>query len=265
MGGSSKLMKPMNWTMTAALLAAGGAAVAAEVGEKPDHPQLPGVPYVVHDGTRPQPRKVGSAGAVCVKAPSDAVVLFDGTNTDAWNGDWKVEDGVLIAQPGNLETKESFGPVQLHIEWKIPAGREVKGQKGGNSGVFLMGLYEVQVQESHTNQTYPDGQAGSVYGQYPPLVNPSTPQGEWQSYDIVFEPPVYEDGRVAQPARVTVLQNGVVVQAHQELLGPTEHKKLAKYPEQHPTTGPIRLQWHSDPIEFRNIWVRPLGERDLEG
>ena len=96
-------------------------------------------------------------------------------------------------------------------------------------------------------------------------MNPSTPQGEWQSYDIVFEPPVYESGKVAQPARVTVLLNGVVVQAHQELLGPTEHKKLAKYPDQHPTTGPIRLQWHNDPIEFRNIWVRPLGERDQEG
>ncbi|WP_338686200.1 DUF1080 domain-containing protein [Haloferula helveola] len=231
-------------------------------GVKPDNPQLPGVPWVVHDGTRPQPVKVETKGAVVVPAPADAKVLFGGKETSAWNGEWKVEDGVLFASPGNLVTKDEFGPIQLHLEWRIPAGRKVDGQKGGNSGIFLMGRYEIQVLESHENKTYPDGQAGAMYGQYPPLVNASAPQGEWQSYDITFTPPVYGDDGLSEPARVTVVHNGVVVQNAQAYLGPTQHKKLASYPKTHPAKGPLRLQWHNDPIEFRNIWVRELGERD---
>lgn len=230
--------------------------------EKPN-PMLPDVPFRVHDMTRPVPPVVETAGAVSVKPPGDATVLFDGSGIDAWRGNWEVKDGILVASPKkSLLTKESFGPIQLHLEWRIPADRKVDGQKGGNSGVFFMDKYEVQVLQSHNNRTYADGQAGALYGQYPPLVNATAPQGEWQSYDITFVPPVYKDGVVAEPARVTVIHNGVVVQHAQAYQGQTTHKKLAKYPPTHPETGPIRLQWHKDPIEFRNIWVRSLGERD---
>ncbi|MEM9079905.1 MAG: DUF1080 domain-containing protein [Verrucomicrobiota bacterium] len=226
-------------------------------------PKLPNVPYTVHDTTRPQPRKVTSAGAVPLAAPSDAKVLFDGSNTDAWTGGpWKIENGILIASPGNILTKEKFGDCQVHLEYRVPANRKVVGQKGGNSGIFLMNRYEVQIGESHSNYTYPDGQAGAIYGQYPPLVNPATPQGEWQSYDIIFKAPVYKNGKMQTPAQMTVLFNGVVVQAAQNLQGPTMHQKLTSYPDNHPAEAPIRLQWHSDPIEYRNIWVRPLGQRD---
>lgn len=256
-------MDKLIWITGAALLSTGGTSFGDGYGEKPNHPQLPGVPYVVHDGTRPQPQVVETGGALGVKPPGDAVVLFEGTNTDAWTGAWTVrDDGVLVAKDADIETKESFGPIQLHLEWRIPAGREVKGQSGGNSGVFLMGMYEVQVLQSHENQTYPDGQAGSIYGQKPPLVNATAPQGEWQSYEIFFHPPKYVGGTVVKPALVTVIHNGVVVQHAQKLLGPTQHQKLATYPKEHPITGPIRLQWHGDPIEFRNIWVRPIGGYD---
>ena len=126
----------------------------------------------------------------------------------------------------------------------------------------MMGLYEVQVLQSHNNPTYPDGQAGSLYGQQPPLVNATAPQGEWQSYDLAFEPPVYENGKVVKPAKLTLLHNGVFVQVAEPYLGPTQHRRLASYPETHPQTGPIRLQFHGDPMEYRNMWVRPLGQRD---
>lgn len=242
-----------------------GVGMGVEVGEKPDTAKLPGVPYVVHDGTRPQPRKVESGGAVSVSAPSDATILFDGKGTDAWKGKWTVKDGVLIASPGDLSTKEEFGSCQLHIEWRIPAGRKVHGQSGGNSGVFIMGRYEVQIMESHTNQTYPDGQAGSLYGQSPPLVNASVPQGEWQSYDIIFDAPKYEGDKCVEPAAVTILHNGVLLHHRKPYLGPTGHKRLATYPNKHPERAPLRLQWHGDPIEYRNIWVRPQGSYDEAG
>ncbi|MDP0492056.1 MAG: DUF1080 domain-containing protein [Verrucomicrobiota bacterium JB023] len=230
----------------------------------PDAPQIPGWPYSVHDTTRPQPRKVESGGAVSVSAPSDAKVLFDGSNLDAWKGPWLIKEGILVAHKGKLSTKEEFGDCQLHIEWRIPAEREVSGQKGGNSGVFFMGRYEVQVLESHSNETYPDGQAGAIYGQYPPLCNASAPQGDWQSYDIIFKAPRYKDGKCIQPAQVTVIHNGVVVQAAQNYMGPSAHQKLASYPKEHPEKAPLSLQFHGDPIEFRNIWIRDLGKYDQQ-
>lgn len=216
--------------------------------------------YHVHDKERPHPRKVKTSGAVTVKAPNDAIVIFDSehANTDALTKNWKIKDGVLIASPGNTSTKQSFGSVQLHLEWKVPAGRKVKGQSGGNSGVFLMDRYEVQIQESHTNVTYADGQAAALYGQMPPLVNASVPQGEWQSYDIIFKAPVYEGKTMKEPAMITVIHNGVIVHHCQKFYGTTTHRKVAKYPENHPAKAPIQFQWHSDPIEFRNIWVREL-------
>ena len=247
------------------ILAAASAAslpVQAEIKGYPDGPKIPGTPYAVHDPARPQPPAVKTAGAVVVQPPSDATVLFDGKSLDAWTPGWEVKDGAMVATGKDIQSKESFGAVQLHFEWRLPAGRKVDGQSGGNSGVFLMGLYEVQVLQSHDNPTYPDGQAGSMYGQLPPLVNATAPQGDWQSYDIAFEPPVSEGEKVTMPAKLTVIHNGVVVQHGEAFIGPTQHRTVASYPSKHPETAPLRLQFHGDPMEFRNMWVRPLGKRD---
>lgn len=241
----------------------GGAVAQAEEGKE----LLPGTPYTVHDMDRPQPTIVESGGAVSIAPPSDAMVLFNGTSLDAWTSGgkdpvWEIKDGVLVAKKEDLQTKENFGAIQLHLEWKLPTGIAVNGQNGGNSGCFLMGMYEIQILQSHSNTTYPDGQAGALYGQLPPLVNVTSPQGEWNSYDITFVPPVYEGKEVVSPAKVTVIHNGVMIQNGESFIGTSAHMRLASYPEEHPETGPIRLQFHGDPMEFRNIWVRPLGERD---
>ena len=228
--------------------------------KKPNPPKQPWSDYVVHDMSRPHPVKVANKGAVVTKPTADAKVLFGGKSTDAFTKDWKVVDGVMIASPGATRTKESFGSCHLHVEWKIPAGRKVNGQSGGNSGIFLMGKYEVQVMESHTNVTYADGQAAALYGQTPPMVNASAPQGEWQSYDIIFEAPVYDEDGMKTPAYVTVIHNGIVVHARQKYYGTTTHKRVAKYPQTHPEKAPIRFQWHGDPIEFRNIWIRDMSK-----
>ncbi len=233
-----------------------------------DTPIIPGTKFHVHDGQRPQPRVIETLGAVEIAPPSDAIILFDGSNIDAWTTEdqkevpWKIVDGILVAHEKSIQTKEEFGAVQVHFEWRIPADRKVSGQGGGNSGCFLMGKYEVQILQSHNNKTYPDGQAGSLYGQLPPLVNATSPQGEWNSYDIFFTPPLYSGEEVETPAKITIIHNGIVVQNNEAYIGPSEHKIVASYPKTHPETGPIRLQWHSDPVEFKNFWVRPLGERD---
>lgn len=250
-----------NRTLSAAFLALTCGTMHAEIHGYPDGPKLPGVPYCVHDPARPQPPVVTTGGAISVKPPSDAVVLFDGKSLDAFTPGWVIKDGALIATAKNIQTKQAFGAVQMHFEWRAPAGRPVNGQEGGNSGVFMMGLYEVQVLQSHNNPTYPDGQAGSLYGQLPPLVNATSPQGEWQSYDLAFEPPVYENGKVTKPAKLTLLHNGVFVQNGESYIGPTQHRKLASYPPTHPETAPITLQFHGDPMEYRNMWIRPLGNR----
>lgn len=224
-----------------------------------DTPVNPLNGYRVHGAELPHPEKVTAHDSVKTPPPSDAKVLFNGENTEAWNGEWKIEDGILIASPGNFSTKEGFGTCQLHLEFRVPKDRQVSGQKGANSGVFLMGKYEIQVQESHANVTYADGQAGALYGQYPPLINPSRPQGEWQSYDIIFQAPAYEGEKCITPATATVLHNGVLIHHAAELIGPTLHKRVSSYPTQHPEKAPLMLQWHSDPVEFRNIWIRELG------
>lgn len=215
---------------------------------------------MVHDGTRPVPKKVKTAGAVVVAAPADAEVLFDGSDSSAFTVPWTVKDGIMIATQKDTHTKKSYADCQMHFEWRIPAGREVKNQGGGNSGVFFMDLYEVQIQESHKNVTYADGQAGALYGQTPPLVNASTAQGEWQSYDILFTAPRYSAKGMVEPAYVTVVHNGVVIHQHQQFYGATTWRKIAQYPATHKKKAPIRLQWHGDPIEFRNVWIRPLGQ-----
>lgn len=254
-------------------LALGVSSLSAfEVGKKPtDTPQLPNAPYVVHDGTRPQPRVVENVEAVEIKPPGDAIVLFDGTSLDAfWHEEGKKqpfelrEDGVMVAAENSMGTQQQFRDIQFHLEWRIPADRETKGQGGGNSGIFFMGLYELQILQSHDNQTYPDGQATALYGQAPPLVNATAPKGEWQSYDGYFKAPVYKDGKLQSPATITALHNGVIVHAGKAYLGPTAYKSDPKYPDTHPEKGPIRLQFHGDPVEFRNIWVRELGDYDEE-
>jgi hypothetical protein len=198
--------------------------------------------------------------------PSDAVVLFDGKNFDAWEGarGWKVgPDGGFIAK-GALRTKQSFGDIQLHLEFASPKEARGRGQGRGNNGVGLMGArYEIQVLDSYDNKTYPEGQCAAVYNQRPPMVNASRKPGEWQTYDIVFTAPRFgPDGKVQKPAYVTVLHNGVLVQNHTEILGSTHFDRPNEYAK-HPEKQPLVLMYHGDPVRFRNIWVREI--KELEG
>jgi len=230
--------------------------------------------WPIHDRTRPLPPVVdpGSAGTSDQpgKPPSDAVVLFDGKDLAAWKSQkdggpaaWKVEKGYFeVAKgTGGIETRQGFGDCQLHIEFMSPSPAVGEDQDRGNSGVFLMGRYEVQVLDSYNSVTYADGQAGALYGQSPPLVNASRPPGQWQSYDIVWEAPRFDkDGKLARPARATVFHNGLVVQHATVLTGPTAHKARPPYAA-HADKLPIGLQDHSHPVRFRNVWVRELKER----
>lgn len=231
-----------------------------------DTPYLPGSRWRVHDDARPRPPVV-TPGEEPGKPPSDAVVLFDGAGLAAWrtaNGaapKWKVENGYMEVVPGagDILTRQEFGDSQLHIEWRTPAPPSGDSQERGNSGVFLFGLYEIQVLDSYRNLTYADGQASALYGQAPPLVNASRPPGQWQSYDIVYTGPRFNSGKLVTPGYVTVFHNGVVTQNHTEILGATGNRVLPGLVV-HGPKGPIKLQDHHDPIRFRNIWIRPLGE-----
>ena len=201
------------------------------------------------------------------RPPSDAVVLFDGADLSEWRGrggapQWPVEDGAVTVRPGagDLTTKRRFRDVQLHVEWRTPAVVAGESQGRGNSGVFLMGLYEVQVLDSWENPTYVNGQAASVYKQHVPLVNASRPPGAWQTYDIVFTAPRFAaGGALERPATMTVLHNGVLVQNHVTLAGPTVFRGAPRY-EAHADRLPIMLQDHRNPVSYRNIWVRELPE-----
>jgi hypothetical protein len=259
----------MKYVASLALLVAVGAPAIAEDAPKPkknlgyqDTPLVPGTKWHVHDGERPQPRVV-TPGTFSTqdqpgKPPSDAIVLFDGTSLDKWkNKNWKLENGYMEAAKGDQESTEVFGDIQLHIEWTAPVPPKGEGQGRGNSGVFLMGRYEIQVLDCFENQTYPDGQTAAIYGSYPPLVNANRKPGEWQMYDIIWECPKFEGDKVVKPAFVTVIHNGVVVHHRTELKGNTNHKAAASYTP-HGPTGPIRMQDHGNPVKYRNIWVRPL-------
>jgi len=230
------------------------------------------IPWKIHDPERPLPPVVDpgtfSTQAAVGKAPSDAVVLFDGKDLSQWvsadgkAAKWKVENGYMEVVPGTgeLATKEAFGDCQLHVEFSEPTPPSGESQERGNSGVFLMGLYEIQVLDSYQNRTYADGQAAAVYGQYPPLANASRPPGEWQSYEIIFHSPRFShSGDVLRPARVTVLHNGVLVQDNAELTGPTAHQRRPPY-KAHPQKLPLKLQDHHNPVRFRNLWIRELKE-----
>ncbi len=210
----------------------------------------------------PEPRVVSTYPD---KAPSDAIVLFDGTSLDQWVGrkdspaEWIVADGAftVVKGKGEIRTKQEFTDYQLHVEWRSPTEIEGKGQGRGNSGVFMQGRYEVQVLDSYNNRTYSNGQAASLYKQRIPLVNATKPPGEWQTYDIIWTAPRFNaDGILISKARVTVLHNGVLVQNNVELDGPTEYIGIPKYQAHGP--GPIVLQDHGNPVSFRNIWIRPL-------
>jgi Domain of Unknown Function (DUF1080) len=237
-----------------------------------DTPQLPDQKWKVHDMTRPRARKVVPGQSFVEAPPSDAIVLFDGKDLSHWvqmvrgqaqDPKWKVENGYMeiVPRSGRLQTKEKFGDCQLHVEWMIPKGVTGQGQGRGNSGVELMTRYEIQVLESHTNLTYADGAAGAMYGAWPPLVNPARPEGEWNVYDIVFEAPRFEDGKVVKPAYFTVLFNGVLVHNHQTQLGQTIWRQVARYTP-HGPEEPLSLQDHNQPVRYRNIWIRRLAKHD---
>ncbi|SEA40181.1 3-keto-disaccharide hydrolase [Pedobacter hartonius] len=224
----------------------------------------------------PVPQKV-TPGKITTEAPSDAVILFNGKNLDQWvmtddrtqPAQWIVSDGILTVnkKTGNIETKQSFGNYQLHIEWRVPQNITGTGQARGNSGLFLASMgkgdlgYELQILDNYDNKTYTNGMAGSIYKQTSPLVNPSKKAGEWQSYDVIWTAPTFKaDSSVNTPAKVTVLFNGVLVQNGFELKGPTQYVGPAAYRQAHGPL-PVKLQAHGDksePVSFRNIWIREL-------
>jgi hypothetical protein len=224
--------------------------------------------WAVHDESRPRPPLIEpgtpSTQEQAGMAPSDALILFDGKDLSKWQAKgggeatWKLASGYMVAAGKDLQTKDAFGDCQLHVEWAEPEDITGTSQGRGNSGVYIMGKYEVQVLDSYKNETYADGQAAALYGQYPPLVNAMTPPGQWQTYDIVFHRPHFgEDGKVTQPATMTVFHNGVLVQDHAELKGTTAHHSPGVY-EKHDDKLPMYLQFHGNPVKFRNIWIREL-------
>jgi len=233
-----------------------------------DTPILPGLPWHVHDPARPHPKTVTPV-QTAGEPPSDAVVLFDGKDLSKWvqtvDGRevpprCKIGDGwfEVVKGTGNIRTREKFGDCRLHVEWASPEVVSGAGQDRGNSGVFLMGLYEIQVLDAWDNPTYADGQAGAIYGQWPPLVNPARRPGEWNTYDIIFEAPRFEGGKLARPAYVTVIWNGVVVHSHREIMGGTVDRQVPHYTP-HAAELPLELQDHKDPVRFRNVWIRRIG------
>ena len=225
--------------------------------------------WAVHDPNRPVPTAVtpGQCDRQPAPAPSDAVVLFGGDDLSRWvsakdgaPAKWKVGDGYfeVVKGTGQIQTKQEFGDMQLHVEWASPKEVVGESQGRGNSGIFLMNTYEVQVLDTYNNKTYADGGAGSLYGQYPPMANVTCKPGEWNTYDIFFRAPRFDaGGKLLKPAYVTVVHNGVLVQDHVELTGPTAHKERPAY-KAHPAKLPIGLQDHNNPVRFRNIWVREL-------
>lgn len=242
-----------------------------------DTPLLPGLPYHVHDPLRPHPRVV-TPGVLPGQPPSDAIILFNGTGLSKWTAahlgtgaytvsphpaPWRSAPGYFEVVPGSgdIATKEKFGDVQLHVEWMEPPGVSGASQNRGNSGIFLMGLFEIQVLDSYLNPTYADGQAGAIYGQWPPLVNAVRKPGEWQTWDIVFEAPAFAEGKRTRSAYLTVFLNGVLLHNHKEAMGPTVYRKVARYVDG-PSEGPIVLQDHRNPVRYRNIWARRVGRYD---
>mgnify|MGYP000492395173 CR=1 FL=1 len=241
-----------------------------------DTPIIPGTCWHVHDGNRPQPKVVKPPGYTTHERagspPSDAVVLLgdpvrfsaDWVHVkDGAAAKWTLGDSWVEVQPktGDVRSVREFGDIHLHVEFAAPSVVKGEGQGRGNSGIFLMGLYEVQVLDCYENPTYPDGTTGAMYGQFPPLANACRPPGQWQTYDIFFVAPRFDAHKLLAPAYITVILNGILLHLHQPLQGPTLHRKTTEY-KLHPPVGPIHLQDHGDLVRFRNIWVRPINRYD---
>jgi hypothetical protein len=242
-----------------------------------DTPIIPGTNWHVHDGLRPQPKMVTPAEQFSQLAPppSDATILFGGADLGAWQhpggeaATWPVKGDHFEAGRGLIRTRQKFNDFQLHLEFATPAPAHGEGQGRGNSGLMINGMYEVQILDNYENQTYPDGQCGAIYGQTPPLVNSCKKPGEWQTYDVLFEGPRWdEQGKLIREANVTVLHNGVVLHHKRNFIGCTDgiggvpHTSLAKYGEPHAPEMFIDLQDHGNPLKFRNIWIREMGSYD---
>ncbi len=274
-----KRFTPMGFTRlafaSAAALALLWNAMAQQPQSKPgdlgftDTPILPGLPWHVHDPARPHPPVV-TPGATPYAPPSDATILFDGKDLSKWaqigkgadagklvEPKWKLQNGYFetVGSSGDLITREKFGDCQLHIEWSEPEGITGTSQARGNSGVILMSRYEIQVLDAFKNPTYADGQAGAIYGQWPPLANPARAPGQWQAYDIVFEAPRFEGEKLVKPAYFTVFMNNVLMHNHKEVMGAMVYRKVATYTA-HGAEEPLMLQDHHNPVRFRNIWIR---------
>ncbi len=252
-------------SMCAALVVALAGVVSAQT---PPPPQAPParVPGQMPDPSKEPP--VVTPAATLGQPPSDAIVLFDGKDLSGWVSQkdgktpaaWDLVEGAMQVKPktGGIQSKQAFGSVQLHIEFATPSIVKGSGQGRGNSGIFLMNTYEIQVLDSYENKTYFHGQAGAIYKQHKPLVNPIRKPGEWNVYDIVFNAPKFdEDGKVLKRATFTAFLNGVLVQDHVEVMGVTAHDRPPYY-EKHADKLPLGLQDHGDLVRFRNIWVRPL-------
>jgi Domain of Unknown Function (DUF1080) len=255
----------MSAVIVPTLMLGWGHSVAAQTDQK-------GIVWKAHDRNRPAPAAVdpGDPGTQTSagRAPADAIVLFDGKDLSKWThkdgspAKWKVTGDYfeVVPKTKDIITKQPFGDMQLHVEFREPAPPVGEDQDRGNSGVIIMGLYEIQVLDSYQSKTYPDGQAGAVYGQYPPLVNVSRPPGQWQTYDIVFHAPRFDAAsKLLRPAHVTVLQNGVLVQDNAEIHGPTA---TGDPYQAHAAKLPLQLQDHNHPVRFRNIWVRELAQAE---
>jgi hypothetical protein len=233
--------------------------------------EIPGTPWRIHDASRPHPRVV-TPGATPGAPPADAIILFDGKDLSKWasarnvgqDAAWPVKDGYFEtgAGSGSIVTREKFGDVQLHLEWATPSPAKGFSQDRGNSGVIFMGRYEVQVLDSYESVTYADGQAGSIYGEYPPLVNVAKKPGEWQYYDIIFEAPKFNNNMVVAPAYVTVIWNGVLVQHHRPVMGGTSATATVHQYTPHDPELPLSLQDHNHPVRYRNVWIRRLAGYD---
>jgi hypothetical protein len=264
-----------------AAVSARAADAKAKADEKPspigysDTPVIPGTQWKVHDIDRPRPVVV-APGKENGAPPSDAIVIFDGTSSDALQAKekdakgketgkmvpcpWKIDSGVLMIAGGDCWTKQEFGSCQLHLEWMSEPHTKGNSQKKGNAGVFFMDRYESQMLDCDNNPTYADGMTGGVYGQTPPLVNAVRPAGQWQVYDIVFTAPKLENGKVVEPAYITTFVNGICVQNHTKIMGPTKHKNITDYSGEFPEKAPIRIQDHKNepPVRLRNVWIRPM-------
>jgi hypothetical protein len=236
-----------------------------------DTPMQPNGKWHIHDDDRPRPVVVKPGPFVGLPAPADAIVLLgSGNDLSKWQmqdgggpvTSWPIADGVLSSGKGFIRTKEDdFTDYQLHVEFATPSQVKGDSQARGNSGVFLNGVFEIQVLDSYNNKSYADGQASAMYGQIPPMVNASRPPGEWQSYDIVFRGPKFNGTTLVTPAIVTVMHNGIAVHAADRFFGPTAHKLNPPY-EPSNAKGPIGLQDHGNPVRFRNIWIRPIKDAE---